>query len=212
MNSEKKALEFDEIASNVFAPIYSVIASQIKEKTNINEGICLDLGCGGGHLGIEMEKISGMVTYLLDISPYALKIADNRIKNSSLDNRIKTILGDAHNIPFEDETVDLVISRGSIWFWEDQVKVFKEIYRILTKGGCAYIGGGYGNAELKKEVFKKMEEREENWEDTRKSFVKDNSPEKFNKIAKEANIPSYEIIDDERGLWIFINKCNRREK
>lgn len=206
MDEEKKALEFDEIASNVFAPIYSVIASQIKEKTNINKGTCLDIGCGGGHLGAEVTKITNMFTFLLDISPYALKIADNRIKNNDLDYRMETLCGDVHNIPFEDETIELAISRGSIWFWEDQVKAFKEIYRVLSKGGCAYIGGGYGNAKLKKEVFEKMEAREGDWEGRRKGFVKDNNAEKFNRILTEANIPSYEIIDNDSGLWAFIKK------
>lgn len=206
MDSEKKALEFDEIASNVFAPIYAAIASQIKEKTNINEGTCLDIGCGGGHLGVEVTKITNMFTYLLDVSPHALKIADNRIKNNDFEFRMDTVCGDVHNIPFEDETVELAISRGSIWFWEDQVKAFKEIYRVLSKGGCAYIGGGFGNEKLKKEVFDKMEEREANWEGRRKGFVKDNNAEKFNRLLTEANISSYEIIDDDSGLWAFIKK------
>lgn len=206
MDSEKKALEFDEIASNVFAPIYSVIASQIKEKTNINEGVCLDLGSGGGHLGVEMTKITNMFTYLLDKSPYALKIADNRIESNNFNNRMKTVLGDVHNIPFKDETLDLVISRGSVWFWENQVKAFKEIYRVLSIGGSAYIGGGFGNARLKKEVFEKMEVMEKDWEGRRKSIVKDNCAEKFNRLLNEADIPSYKIIDDDSGLWVFIRK------
>lgn len=140
------------------------------------------------------------------LNHYALKIADNRIESNDFNNRMKTVIGDVHNIPFEDGTVNLVISRGSLWFWEDQVRAFKEIYRVLTKGGCAYIGGGFGDAKLKKEVFEKMEAREENWEGRRKSFMKDNSAEKFNRIAVEANIPYYKIIDDNSGLWAFIKK------
>ncbi len=206
MNSEKEVLEFDEIASSIFAPIYPVIASQIKEKTSIDQGICLDIGCCGGHLGIEITKITNMFVYLLDISPYALKVANNRIKSNNLNNRMKTVLGDVHNIPFEDETVSLVISRGSRLFWEDQVKAFKEIFRVLSKGGCAYIGGGFGNEELKKEIFKKMKSREEKLEGRIKSFMKHNSAEKFNRIATEANITSYEIIDDDSGHWVFIKK------
>lgn len=206
MDSEKKALEFDEVATNVFAPIYSVIAKQIIEKTNTKEGVCIDLGSGGGHLGVEITRITNMFTYLLDKSLHTLKIADARIKTNNFNNRMKTVLADVHDIPFDDETVDLAISRGSIWFWENQVRAFKEINRVLSKGGCAYIGGGYGNAKLKKEVFEKMESREGNWEKRRKGFVKDNNAEKFNRILTEANIPSYEIIDDDSGLWAFIKK------
>lgn len=206
MNGEKKALEFDEIASNIFAPIYPAIASSIIEKTKIDEGICIDIGCGGGHLGIEISKITRMYVNLLDISPYSLNIANNRIKSKGLKNRMKTVLGDVHNIPFENNTVQLIVSRGSIWFWENQVKALTEIYRVLSKGGFAYIGGGFGNDILRREVFEKMENREPNWEERRKGFIKDNNAEKLDRIATEANIPYYNIIDDDSGLWIVMNK------
>lgn len=206
MNSEEKVLEFDEIASNVFGPIYPVIASQIKGKTGVHQGVCIDIGCCGGHLGVEVAKITDMFVYLLDISPYALKTAEKRIESLDLISRMEPVLSDVHAIPFEDETIDLAVSRGSIWFWEDQVKAFMEIYRVLKKGGYAYIGGGFGNEELRREVFRKMEEREKNWAHKRKDFIKDNSPEKFARIAQDAGIAYYETINDESGMWILIKK------
>ncbi|MBC7343666.1 MAG: methyltransferase domain-containing protein, partial [Clostridia bacterium] len=36
-------------------------------------------------------------------------------------------------------------------FWENLEKAFKEIHRVLAPGGIAYIGGGFGTSELKKE-------------------------------------------------------------
>lgn len=41
-----KAYEFDEIAQNVFFQIYPLIANQTKDETKIEEGGCLDIGCG----------------------------------------------------------------------------------------------------------------------------------------------------------------------
>jgi hypothetical protein len=38
----------------------------------------------------------------------------------------------------------LVVSRGSLWFWDDQVKGPQEIYRVLKPGGVAFVGGGLG--------------------------------------------------------------------
>lgn len=206
MNSKEKVLEFDEIATNVFGSVYPVIAEQIIRKTGKNRGICLDIGSGGGHLGIEIAKKTKMQVCLFDLAPYALKLADERVNNNGLNRRVKTMLGDVHKLPMKDGEIDLVISRGSLWFWEDQVKAFKEIYRVLSYAGCAYIGSGYGNEVLRRSVYEKMEERESNWADRRKSFVKDNSPEKLERIMKEINIASYEIIDDASGMWVFFNK------
>lgn len=208
MDNEEKVLEFDEIANSVFKPIYPVIASQIIEKTKTNYGECIDIGSCGGHLGIEIARLTNMFVNLLDISPFALKVADKRIEDEGFKDRMKTVLGDVQEIPFKSESVELVVSRGSIWFWENQVTALKEIYRVLKNGGSAYIGGGFGNAKLKKEVFEKMEAREKNWEGRRKGFIKDNSAEKFERLAKEAEIQSYEIIDNDSGLWLCINKIS----
>lgn len=206
MDSEEKVLEFDEIADNVFKPIYPVIAYQIITKTKINRGKCIDIGSCGGHLGIELAKLTDMFVYLMDISPFALKVADKRIEDNGFCDKMETLLGDVHKIPFENNTVDLIVSRGSIWFWENQVKALKDIYRVLKKGGSAYIGGGFGNAKLKNQVFEEMESREKNWENRRKGFIKDNSAEKFERLIREAEIESYEVIDDDSGLWVYINK------
>ncbi len=46
--------EFDRIAREVFPPVSLLIAEQIKEITGITEGVCLDIGAGGGYLGIAL--------------------------------------------------------------------------------------------------------------------------------------------------------------
>ena len=43
--------EFDDIAENIFLPIYEVIATDLLEETGVVSGQMLDIGCGGGHLG-----------------------------------------------------------------------------------------------------------------------------------------------------------------
>jgi ubiquinone/menaquinone biosynthesis C-methylase UbiE len=155
-----KAYEFDEIANGPFFPIYSIIAQQIKEKAKINTGKCLDIGCGGGHLGLSMAQITNMNIILFDKLKDALKIASKRAHNWGIAGRTTTLLGDVLNIPIEDESIDLCISRGSVWFWDDQKKGFEEIYRVLMNGGMAYIGGGFGNKELKEVVDRKMKLRD----------------------------------------------------
>ncbi len=49
--------QFDQIAREIFAPIYPVIAEQIVRKTGITAGQCLDVGCGG-YLGMALAKIT----------------------------------------------------------------------------------------------------------------------------------------------------------
>ena len=198
--------DFDEIVRNVFAPIYPVIAKQIVERTNIKEGICIDLGTGTGALARAIAKITNLKVYALDISKDMLKLTEKYIKEEGLEGKIIPILGDVHNMPFEDNFADLIISRGSMFFWNDKIKAFKEIYRVLKLDGMAYIGGGFGNRELREKIFAEMRRRNPNWDNEVKSRMKNHNKELLEDILDKAGIPNYKIIDDDSGLWILIKK------
>ena len=198
--------DFDEIVRNVFAPIYPVIAKQIVERTNIKEGICIDLGTGTGALARAIAKITNLKVYALDISKDMLKLTEKYIKEEGLEGKIIPILGDVHNMPFEDNFADLIISRGSMFFWNDKIKAFKEIYRVLKLDGMAYIGGGFGNRELREKIFAEMRKRNPNWDNEVKSRMKNHNKEILEDILDKAGIPNYKIIDDDSGLWILIKK------
>ena len=200
-----RAYEFDEIAQNVFLPIYPLIANQIKRETRIDDGICLDIGCGGGHLGFALMEITNLEVIFLDND--ALDITKKRSEHLGVQYSANTIRADVHNIPLDDECINLVVSRGSLWFWEDKKKSLEEIYRVLVNEGIAYIGCGFGNEEIKNAVYEKMTEIDgEEWSKRRKTFTDGNDVEFFSGILKEIGIKNFNIKDDEEGLWIIIRK------
>jgi ubiquinone/menaquinone biosynthesis C-methylase UbiE len=205
-SKKKKALEFDEIANGVFFPIYAVLASQVKESTGITAGHCLDMGSGGGHFGLCIAEITDMDVTLMDHNEHALEIARNRANDWGLEGRIKTLVADACEIPLADETVDLVVSRGSLWFWSDQKAAFKEIYRVLRPGGIAQIGGGFGTIELKEEIDHKMKLRDPDWPESRLKFTKGQTPERFTAILNDIPISGFSISNDDTGIWITFKK------
>ncbi|MGI5880646.1 MAG: class I SAM-dependent methyltransferase [Syntrophomonadaceae bacterium] len=199
------AIEFDKIAREVFAPIYPVLAEQIISRFSI-AGICLDIGCGGGYLGLAVARITDLNMILFDESDDMLKLADGYIRESGLETRAKTLKGDVHNIPLDDKTVNLAVSRGSMFFWNDRVKAFQEIYRVLADNGAAMIGGGFGNADLLKEIETKMLEIDPEWNEKRRQRIGKNKVEDYRKELEQAGISSYEIVQDETGLWIIIRR------
>ncbi|CFX84241.1 Methyltransferase type 11 [Syntrophomonas zehnderi OL-4] len=200
------ALEFDEIAREVFAPIYPVIAAQIIDRTGITSGCCLDIGCGGGYLGLALARISTMEMILFDESADMLDLAKGYIHESGLKARAKTLQGDVHSIPLPDNSVNLAISRGSMFFWEDQVQAFREIYRVLAPGGMTCIGGGFGNQELLKKVEKEMLKRDPQWGKKRQQRVGKDKVADYKAKLEQADISRFEIQQDEAGLWIMISK------
>ena len=201
---EIDAKGFDRIAREVFAPAYSLIASQIKEKTGIHRGYCLDVGCGGGYLGLALARITDLYVYLLDKSQEMLEIAQENIIDQGLRGRAEAVPGDVHQLPFPEASVDLVISRGSIFFWDNLEKAFREIYRVLAPGGMTYIGGGFGNKELKEKIWREMCRRDPEWpHNVKKRWEKVGE---FQEKLKLAKINGYEIFQGEAGLWILMKK------
>ncbi|MBP1763874.1 MAG: methyltransferase [Firmicutes bacterium] len=198
------AKDYDQSAGKLFAPIYPVIAEQIVQKTGITTGRCLDVGTGPGYLGLAMAKITDLDVCLFDISENALQLAGEKIIQEGLEDRMETLLGDVHNIPLNDMSVDLVISRGSFIFWDDKPKAFSEIYRILAPGGFAYVGGGFGTEELRDEIEKKRKEKDDSWTHP-KRLTGENSGERIVDALMAANIPDFKI-SLQAGFWVILHK------
>lgn len=203
---EINAVEFDRVAREVFAPVYPVLARQIIDRTGISNGSCLDVGCGGGYLGLALARISGLETILFDESQDMLNLAQEYIRHSGLESRVMTMLGDVHDISLKDESINLVVSRGSMFFWNDRGRAFREIYRILAPGGAAMIGGGFGSADLLREIEAKMLERDPEWKTKRQQRIGKAKVQDYREELNRADIPSPEIIQDEVGLWIVMRR------
>ena len=196
------ANKFDTIARNVFAPVYPLLASQMIERSGLSSGVCLDLGSGGGYLGLALAKNSGFSVYLLDESADMKVIAERNIAEQQLGSRVEALCGDVHDIPLGNNSVDLVVSRGSIYFWEDLALVLGEIWRVLAPGGQVCIGGGFGSRELKDEVITKMRQKEPDWQPKCRSF--DDSV--YQTAIATAGITGAEIIKDGSGTWLVFQK------
>jgi ubiquinone/menaquinone biosynthesis C-methylase UbiE len=208
MKKEKRKTSpngFDKIVREVFAPIYPAIAKQILEKTNLVEGKCLDAGCGTGALGRALAKYSKMELIFFDKSQDMLELTKKYVKEEKLEKRSSFLLGDIHKIPYEDESLDLIISRGSNPFWEDWEQAYKEIYRVLKKGGKTYIGCGFGSKKLYDEVMEKMEEENPNWKHPEFEDLQ-TKKESLPKIMQQLKPSKFEIIDNESGFWLFMEK------
>ncbi|MEQ2400267.1 class I SAM-dependent methyltransferase [Peptoniphilus hominis (ex Hitch et al. 2025)] len=94
----------------------------------------LDLGCGGGR-NIEYFLTKADKVYGLDHSITSVKMASEINKKAIDTGKCKILVGDVKNLPFEEESIDIVTAFETIYFWNDIEKCFKEIYRVLKKEG-----------------------------------------------------------------------------
>ena len=94
----------------------------------------LDLGCGGG-ANIEYFLTKAKKVYGLDHSEASIKMASEINKEAIKAGRCQISVGDVKSLPFKDESMDIVTAFETIYFWNDIEECFKEIYRVLKKGG-----------------------------------------------------------------------------
>lgn len=206
---------FDEIARTIFAPAYPVIAAQIVADTGKRSGICLDIGCGGGYLGMAVAAIVPVNLICLDPSEGMQALVSRNLKAAGLSTRSRVIPGRAESIPLPDDAVDLTISRGSIFFWRDHVQAFREIYRVMKLGGKAYIGGGFGSAAIREEIGRKMAARHRGEVPWRKHVAERLGPDaadRFHRLLVSAGIRDFQIVrNQDKGLWIMMEKETRHD-
>jgi len=190
------------------------------------KGFWVDLGAGKGQVAIPLVEATGNPVVMVDPKAEALAEGLQAARAKGLGERLFAVVGVAEHLPFPDDSVDLVVSRGSIFFWEEPARGLQEVHRVLRPGGKAYIGGGAGAgypkpaaAKLIQERKKKMQGDEaEKW----KRFVELRRPEQMRKWAEEARLPQFEVLgkgaiaaDDPRvgqGVWLLFEKPGKLEQ
>jgi len=102
--------------------------------------IVLDLGSGAGFdcfLAAQKTGPSGKVIGV-DITQKMIDVAKKNAKKYGFKN-VEFKLGDIEKLPIGDNSIDVVISNCVINLAPNKLKVFKEVYRVLKKGGRAYL-------------------------------------------------------------------------
>jgi ubiquinone/menaquinone biosynthesis C-methylase UbiE len=95
----------------------------------------LDLASGTGEPAISLAARVGSEGHVtaLDLSSDLLQIATERAQQRGLNN-FSTQQADAQQLPFADQSFDLVTSRFGVMFFHDCEKAFREVHRVLKPG------------------------------------------------------------------------------
>lgn len=125
----------------------------------------LDVGTGPGFFAIIMAQEGHEVT-AVDCTEAMLAEARNNAKRHHVN--VNFMLSDTQNLPFEDESFDLVISRNVAWTIMDTEKAYREWKRVLKPDGRVLIFDANWNIRLFDE--KKRLEYERDLEEAREKF------------------------------------------
>jgi ubiquinone/menaquinone biosynthesis C-methylase UbiE len=105
-----------------------------------DQGEAVDLGCGAGQLVMEMaQNAPGLQVTGIDLSEEMLANGRVSAQRLGLGGKVDFRLGNAEEIPFPDQSLDLVVSTASLHHWSEPIRVLNEINRVLKPGGAYYI-------------------------------------------------------------------------
>ncbi len=132
------AIIYNAIPAKLLSKMEKKIAGDVVER--IRSGTIVDLGAGTGYLSIEIAKMAPEAeVYGIDLSKQMIRIAKRHAKGIA---NVRFELADVHELPFENESIDFIVSTGSFHHWKRPATVFDECHRVLKRGSEAWIYDG----------------------------------------------------------------------
>jgi len=93
----------------------------------------LDVGCGTGHWSSFFAEMGYRVTGI-DVAPEMVEVAQSTVPDWTFQ------VADAHDLPFEDGTFDVVAAMATLEFLPDPAAAVREMARCARRGGHLLIG------------------------------------------------------------------------
>lgn len=130
----------------LLGPFYRGVADDVAAASD--GGRILEVGCGPGHLAMELAARGFDVTGV-DLDEEMIERARSHAGRAGdgQDPRVSFDVGDAAALPYDDESFALVTSTLSLHHWADLGAALGEIARVLEPDGRALIwdfgGGGH---------------------------------------------------------------------
>ena len=134
--SDRKAY-FDEIERTRYAPGKSGHHIPGFAKFERAKGKrLLEIGVGAGTDFINWVR-AGAIASGVDLTDQGVAMAKERVALEGLEADIQR--ADAENLPFDDETFDIVYSYGVLMVTPDTPKAINEVFRVLKPGGTVLL-------------------------------------------------------------------------
>jgi SAM-dependent methyltransferase len=128
---------FAPFLGRLYGRVADDAADELADRGLSRRAHVVDLGCGTGELVVALSRrLRDARIVGIDLSPDMLLFAG---RHATTDGRLRFTVGDAASLPFDDASVDLVVSTLSLHHWSQPSDAFAEIARVLRPGGVALI-------------------------------------------------------------------------
>ncbi len=152
---DKWALDYDRsiLQHLVFRNAHNMIFREISA-VNIGGFKALDVGCGTGELTFKIKAhFNEAEVHGVDLSKTMIEKARN--KNAA--GLVSFETGDVEDLPYEDDTFDVITCSHSFHHYPNKAKAMSEMYRVLKPGGRLMIVDGCMDVFFGRIVFRIVE-------------------------------------------------------
>lgn len=188
----------------LWEPVYPHLARHISEAYGRKDGVILEMGPFCGAIYSFMSQGVGSQFMMGIFPPGMTPFFGNQSREKGLAEEIRIIETDESLTGIRDNSIDLVIFRGALFFPSLFRVDYRSIARVMRSGGMAMIGGGFGKftphevilpiAERSKELNLKIGKIEVTAEQLKED------------ITAGGTSTEYRIVH-EGGLWVILNKA-----
>ena len=174
-------------------------------------GACLDIGCGPGHIPLELVTLVPNVhVTAIDLSHNMLKIASEHQRVCKEGFRVDFVYADAKTLQFDSDSFDSVYSNSILHHIPNPDQFLSEAWRVLKPNGALLIRDLF-RPETEQEARKLVEEyagaEEQRAQDLFfASLCAALRPEELVEIVEKIGITDYEVvIDTDRHMSLQIS-------
>jgi ubiquinone/menaquinone biosynthesis C-methylase UbiE len=149
---KRAALMHDRVFSDEsYAERYAADHTKMAEKFGLEygkklrargfqQGRILDAGCGFGATNqILARQFVGSELVGIDLSDPLLRMANQAAEAAGVGSRVRFERADVQEIPYEDDSFDVVINANMVHLVAHPVRMLDEIERVLVPGGFVFI-------------------------------------------------------------------------
>ncbi len=148
----KNAEAYSSSVSHKTGADLGILIDYLKPEHNMQ---ALDLATGTGYTAAALsERVSRVVAY--DATPEMLEQAKNLASEKNLRN-IEFLSGDVMELPFDDNTFDIITCRRAAHHFTDMKKFLSEARRVLKVGGKLGIADMARPERDESNIFNKLE-------------------------------------------------------
>lgn len=191
----------------LWLPIYPGLAEQVASYCDRAPQSILEIGCFSGGMGLALlqQFPESRLTVALELDELVATFTSDweELLPESQSDRVSVVATPRTPLRIPPDSHDLVICRGVFFFLDQRGAVISEIDRVLSPGGIAFFGGGFGSVTPPEEIERIADESRRMNAALGKQTV---SREHFELILDSCGLADRSHVIEEGGLWAILRK------